>query len=499
MTLWNRDEPGPAISFTGFVLAAAAVVVLFRLFPEIDLWFQRFFWNETDGFFLKESAFAAFFYTGIRWATPVVAVVLVAIVLHGFVGSSPRTKRWLKPALVTLACIAIGAGLIVNLGLKDQFGRARPSQIIEFGGVMRFTPPFAMAEQCVRNCSFVAGHPSIVFAFFGLALFATRRRALALAAVTFVGALSGLGRIMQGGHFLSDVVFSGVVVFITAWVLYRLIVPLRLGERAALADAPAGVQRAADEVGAFLRDLFEVALVKPVMRSPTHLEAMGARRLTLATLALLVGCALSILWIDRPLALGLKANAGSLERIAQAIAAFGTSTMWLVASGVMGIALWAASRRTMREGAAEAYRIASQKALFFFVAVGGAGLLVNLLKFVFGRTRPRLLFREDAYAFEFFGANADYWSFPSGHTVTAVAVAAAVYFLWPRLAAPFAILAIFVGFARVIQTAHYLSDVMMSVYVGIIFTLSTKVWFERRGYALFTAAGRDRLAGEPAE
>jgi lipid A 4'-phosphatase len=492
-------ERRTALSFTGFVLATAAVIVLFRVVPEIDLWFQRFFWTAADGFFFKDSAFATFFYKGIRWATPVVAGVLAVIVLHGLLGSSPRTKRWLKPSLVTLATIAIGAGLIVNVMLKDQWGRARPSQIVEFGGVMQFTPPFAMAEQCVRNCSFVAGHPSMVFAFFGLALFATRRRGLALAAVTVGGVLAGLGRIMQGGHFLSDVIFSGVIMFITAWLIHRAIAPLRLEGPMSRAESPAGLQKLGNETVAFLRDLAAIAFAKPTSPTPSHLQAMGTRRLTLATLAVVVGCALSILWIDRPLALGLKANAGELERIAEAISAFGTSTMWLVASGVMGIALWTAGRNAAGEAAADAYRRASQRALFFFVAVGGAGLTVNLLKFVFGRTRPRLLFREDAYAFEFWGGNADFWSFPSGHTVTAVAVAAAVYFLWPRLAAPFAILAIFVGFARVIQTAHYLSDVMMSVYVGIIFTLSTKVWFERRGYALFADAERGRLAGEPAE
>jgi lipid A 4'-phosphatase len=492
---------GAAVSFTAFVLATAAVVVLFRVVPEIDLWFQHLFWSEADGFFLKNSAFATFFYKGIRWATPVVGGILAAIILHGLLGSSPRTKRWLKPSLATLATIAIGAGLIVNVMLKDQWGRARPSQITEFGGVMQFTPPFTMAEQCVRNCSFVAGHPSMVFAFFGLALFATRNRGLALAAVALGGALAGLGRIMQGGHFLSDVIFSGVVMFITAWLIHRAVAPLKLEASMSRAEAPVGLQKLASDTLAFLRDLADIATAKPVSPTPSHLQAMGTRRLTLATLAVIVGCALSILWIDRPLALGLKANAGDLERIAEAISAFGTSTIWLVASGVMGIALWTASRSAASEAVAAAYRTTSQRALFFFVSVGGAGLLVNLLKFVFGRTRPRLLFREDAYAFEFWGGNADFWSFPSGHTVTAVAVATAVYFLWPRLTAPFAVLAILVGFARVIQTAHYLSDVMMSVYIGLLFTLSTKVWLERRGYHIFAAhrPGRDRLAGEPAE
>jgi lipid A 4'-phosphatase len=495
------SEHGPAVSFTGFVLAAAAVIVLFRLFPGIDIWFERFFWSESDGFFLKNSAYALFFYKGIRWATPVVVVALVLIALHGFAGNSLRTMRWRKPALVTLACIAIGAGLIVNVLLKDQWGRARPSQVIEFGGVMQFTPPFTMAEQCVRNCSFVAGHPSMVFAFFGLALFARRRRTLALAAVTLGGAMAGLGRIMQGGHFLSDVVFSGVVMFITAWVIYRIAEQMRVEGRLAPGTAPPGLRKAGREAVQFLRELFDIAAARPVAPTPSHWEAMGVRRLTLGTLAMVVACALSILWIDRPLALALKENAGGLERVANGVAAFGTATMWLVAAGVMGIALWLASRRVASEARATAYRTASQRALFFIVSVGGAGLVVNLLKIVFGRARPRLLFREDLYGFQFFGGNADVWSFPSGHTVTAFAVAAAIYFLWPRLAAPFIVFAVLVGLARIVATAHYLSDVFFGIYVALVFTLSTKVWFERRGFELFARkpASHAPLAREPAE
>ena len=83
----------------------------------------------------------------------------------------------------------------------------------------------------------------------------------------------------------------------------------------------------------------------------------------------------------------------------------------------------------------------------------------------------------------------------------AVAVATAVYFLWPRLVAPFIGLVVLVALARIITTAHYLSDVLFSAYLGVFFTLSTKVWFERRDCHIFAqdAAAGDRLASEPAE
>ena len=53
-----------------------------------------------------------------------------------------------------------GPGLVVNGVLKAFWGRARPSQILEFGGAAQFTPPVQIADQCARNCSFVSGEAS---------------------------------------------------------------------------------------------------------------------------------------------------------------------------------------------------------------------------------------------------------------------------------------------------------------------------------------------------
>src|SRR5260221_13483234 len=51
-----------------------------------------------------------------------------------------------------------------------------------------------------------------------------RRRRIAEGAVIAAGALLGVARMAQGGHFLSDVVFSGFLVYATSWLLYRAII-----------------------------------------------------------------------------------------------------------------------------------------------------------------------------------------------------------------------------------------------------------------------------------
>jgi lipid A 4'-phosphatase len=115
-----------------------------------------------------------------------------------------------------------GPMLLVNGVFKDHWGRARPSQVVEFGGTQQFTRAALPADQCPKNCSFVSGHASVGFYFLALAFVWPRRRALWLAAGTALGLGVGLVRIVQGGHFLSDVLFAGIVVYLTARILHAL-------------------------------------------------------------------------------------------------------------------------------------------------------------------------------------------------------------------------------------------------------------------------------------
>jgi len=116
----------------------------------------------------------------------------------------------------------IGPGLLVNTLFKDNWGRARPSQVEEFGGTKQFTRAALPADQCAKNCSFVSGHASVGFFFLAFAYVWPRRRILWLASGTALGLGIGLVRIMQGGHFFSDVIFCGIVVYLSARVLHAL-------------------------------------------------------------------------------------------------------------------------------------------------------------------------------------------------------------------------------------------------------------------------------------
>lgn len=124
--------------------------------------------------------------------------------------------------LYLLLALILAPGFIVNSVFKDEWGRARPHQTSVFGGDKAFTPAWIRVQQCQSNCSFVSGHAAMgfyVFAFGFLAQGAWRRRLFVLGCVT--GGLVGLGRVIQGDHFLSDVIFSGFIVYFVCWLLYR--------------------------------------------------------------------------------------------------------------------------------------------------------------------------------------------------------------------------------------------------------------------------------------
>ena len=126
-----------------------------------------------------------------------------------------------KRSAYLLCVLLLGPGLIVNLWLKDNsIGRARPREVVEFGGQSAFTPAFYNAHACDKNCSFPSGHAACGFYFIALA-WAFHRRDLLLLGIA-LGSLLGLMRIAQGGHFASDVLVSWWICYFTAAWLARL-------------------------------------------------------------------------------------------------------------------------------------------------------------------------------------------------------------------------------------------------------------------------------------
>ena len=77
-----------------------------------------------------------------------------------------KKKSILKPRTRLIRFIVgpvIGCGLIANFYFKDNWGRARPINIQEFGGE-KLIPSYNI-DQCERNCSWISGEASAAFSF----------------------------------------------------------------------------------------------------------------------------------------------------------------------------------------------------------------------------------------------------------------------------------------------------------------------------------------------
>lgn len=116
----------------------------------------------------------------------------------------------------------------------------------------------------------------------------------------------------------------------------------------------------------------------------------------------------------------------------------------------------------------------------FSVAVG------ELIKWVVGRGRPFVGGKANAFNFQHFAGTEAYASFPSGHAITAFALAFAVSAVWPRTRIVMLVYALVIVATRLVLLAHHPSDVVAGALVGVAGAMVVRYWFAARrlGFAI---------------
>ena len=151
-------------------------------------------------------------------------LVYIAIAAWAVAAWGSRWKRWRLPLAFFVLSGALGPGLLVNSGFKEQWQRARPYEVENFGGPSQFTRAGVMTDQCNNNCSFVSGHVSCGFFFASLMLVhPRRRRAWAVAGCT-AGVLIGFARMADMAHWLSDALWAAPITWACSWLVWRALV-----------------------------------------------------------------------------------------------------------------------------------------------------------------------------------------------------------------------------------------------------------------------------------
>lgn len=209
-----------------WVVPVLAFVLYAPFSSSLDLLVARWFYGDHRHF--QSNWFYDLMYHEAVIPAQVIGYLALPIFLLSF--KFPALKKWRSASLLLVLTIAIGAGLIVHVLLKNRWGRPRPVHVTEFGGVESFRPfyqpNFFHGPPPLR--SFPCGHCTMGFYFFAVAFVCKRGgyRRLALICFAFAilfGLAIGVARIAQGGHFLSDVLVSGLIMWLCAAFFDKLL------------------------------------------------------------------------------------------------------------------------------------------------------------------------------------------------------------------------------------------------------------------------------------
>lgn len=218
-------------------------------------------------------------------------------------------------------------------------------------------------------------------------------------------------------------------------------------------------------------------------------------RRRLLTIATTLGCLGSLaLAIDLPVARWFKTHRppSEINRLLNFSEAFahgtGVAVILLVAAALDPslTAGWRAPSRSQRRSPSRSWGIFAERLrgteLWRLIAAAyGGGLVVNMIKALVDRVRPRVAdLQGTASALATFSDQAATWareqgatsasdfnSFPSGHSATAAGLAAALAWKYPRGARVFAALAAAGAAQRVVSLAHYPSDACLGAAIGL--------------------------------
>jgi len=212
-------------NFKLVIIAFMLVSIMLTVGPTFDIFVSKLFQNEKGSFLLQSHYFNIEIFNYSRDINPAILfrklflpIVLFYILILPFFSNKVFSNKlyfghifklkeivfiWLSSLVVLI--------FIINLALKNMWGRSRPNDIVEFGGADSFTPWYLFGDQCISNCSFVSGDASVGFAL--IAFYFIINKQIYVWVAIFFGSFLGLIRIMEGGHFTSDVVLAGMVVF----------------------------------------------------------------------------------------------------------------------------------------------------------------------------------------------------------------------------------------------------------------------------------------------
>jgi len=191
-----------------------------------DIFLSSFFYYEDAQFFLQSQQVLSVIFREILLPLLVLYVFVLPIIgnfvpIHQiYFGYKFRFKEIIFIWITGVTTLI----LVVHVLLKNMWGRTRPNDILQFGGNDVFSPWYKFGDSCFSNCSFVSGDASVGFTLI-VFYFITKKNIYIYLSILF-GLSLGFIRIIAGGHFLSDIIFSQIIVtsiIFSSFVVYKRI------------------------------------------------------------------------------------------------------------------------------------------------------------------------------------------------------------------------------------------------------------------------------------
>lgn len=202
---------------SSILLIAIAILSLTKL----DILFSNIFFD--SGFSYENCLMCKFFYRYGMYLPIALSIISLFIFILSFL--KEKYKGYRVKSILLVVIILLGPGLITQ-ELKKNWPRPRPSETKEFNGNLEyrspFNPNFGLRKTKGKGNSFPSGHAAIGFYLFALYLFTRKRKVLEI--TLGYGILMGLCRIIQGKHFLSDVIASFLVIYFLSEIFLILFI-----------------------------------------------------------------------------------------------------------------------------------------------------------------------------------------------------------------------------------------------------------------------------------
>ena len=205
-------------ALTGLVLVAATALITLT---DLDRETARLFYLQGAGFVGGDRLVWRVLYRYGEWPALFLVAGALLVLATGFARAGLR--RYRRACVFLLLVYLLGPGLLINGMLKTHWDRPRPVDVVDFGGAQPFVQLSAPTFDGAEGRSFPSGHASVAFYLASpwFLLRSTNRRAarLWLGAGLAYGGLVSLTRMVQGAHFLSDVLWSWGIVHLLGLLL----------------------------------------------------------------------------------------------------------------------------------------------------------------------------------------------------------------------------------------------------------------------------------------